>query len=172
LISSPGGSRLQSQPIYLLLILVIIAIDYITKAYALSYIPLMSESLPSFPYGGIAVCKDFFGVEFSFSLTTNTGAAWGLFSDYPKILTLVRAVILGALLVGWFFVGDRRYFLPYSLILGGAFGNMMDLMLQGYVVDMIHFKFWGYDYPVFNIADCCICIGVFWWVILGWIKKP
>ena len=44
----------------------------------------------------------------------------------------------------------------------GALCNILDYFFYGHVIDMLHFVFWGYDYPVFNVADSFICIGVFW----------
>lgn len=46
-----------------------------------------------------------------------------------------------------------------SLIMGGATGNLIDYFRFGYVIDMFHFTFWGYSFPVFNFADAAISIG-------------
>ena len=55
---------------------------------------------------------------------------------------------------------DRWYIVAFSLILGGAIGNLIDRICFGHVIDFIHCTFWGYEFPIFNIADSCITIGV------------
>jgi signal peptidase II len=49
----------------------------------------------------------------------------------------------------------------YSLLVGGILGNMFDRIVYGYVVDFFDFRFFGYDFPVFNVADICIVVSVF-----------
>ena len=55
---------------------------------------------------------------------------------------------------------------PLGLILGGLIGNLIDRAFIGYVTDFIDFRIW----PVFNVADSCITIGVIWLVIYLWKK--
>ena len=50
--------------------------------------------------------------------------------------------------------------LSLSLLMGGAVGNMIDRLFQGYVVDFLNFYPFGYDFPIFNTADICITVGV------------
>ena len=50
---------------------------------------------------------------------------------------------------------SRTYIIAFSLILGGAIGNLIDRMMYGYVIDFIDFRIW----PVFNIADSAITVG-------------
>ena len=47
----------------------------------------------------------------------------------------------------------------YSLILGGAIGNVADRIMYGYVVDFLHFYHNGWHFPAFNVADIAISIG-------------
>lgn len=129
------------------------------------------DTYPVYPYGGIGVFKNFLGIEFSISHTTNHGAAWGLFHQFPNALLGVRLVLSGALLVYLFLNIQSFIALPLIFILAGAIGNILDLFVYGHVVDFIHFVLWGYDYPVFNFADCFIFVGVFTVILISYFEK-
>jgi signal peptidase II len=57
-----------------------------------------------------------------------------------------------------------------ALILGGAIGNVIDRLMQGYVVDFIHWYYQNWHWPTFNIADSAITVGAVLLVVdtLGW----
>jgi len=99
---------------------------------------------------------------FNFHLTTNTGAAFSLFRDHPQWLTLFSIVVFGLMVVFRDHLFTRRGIeqTAFGLIAGGVIGNLMDRMRHGHVIDFIHWHVGEYDWPVFNIADSCICIGV------------
>ena len=60
--------------------------------------------------------------------------------------------------------------ISYGLILSGVLGNMIDRLFRGYVIDFLDFNLFGYDYPVFNIADSLIVIGVII-IVVFYIKE-
>ena len=99
-----------------------------------------------------------------FTYAENTGIAWSLFSDAGTlVLSAVTAVLLVYVAVLWLRLCrfERCHILRFLLVLiaaGGA-GNLMDRVFRGYVIDFIYFEL--IRFPVFNIADCCITIGVF-----------
>ena len=90
----------------------------------------------------------------------NTGAAFGILSGSGFALTLVSVVCVAALAiyVAGTFIQNRTSVRSFagSLVIAGALGNLADRVRYGYVVDFIDFRVW----PVFNIADTSICVGV------------
>jgi signal peptidase II len=146
----------------------LLSCDLLTKYYTYLFIPKMSYLHPFYPYGGIGIFRDFFGVTFSINYIQNVGAAWGLFSSFPHLLFAIRIVIVVGLLVYiFFFNSHKKRDLPLFFIFTGALGNIMDTILYGHVVDMIHFTFGHYSFPVFNLADMMISLGIIWLFILS-----
>ncbi len=145
----------------LTLFVFLILIDIVTKYYVFHHVQKMSWAYPFYPYGGIGIFKDFFGISFSINLVENTGAAWGLFSKYPHILFFVRVfIIIGLVIYLAIFNKDKRREIPLVMIISGATGNILDFIFYNKVIDMFHFKLWGYSYPVFNFADTLITLGI------------
>lgn len=147
-------------------------LDFITKAFVFRYIPLMGHGSMWYPFGGIGVFQDFFGIDFSINHYTNKGAAWGTFADFQMHLLVLRIVlIIGMCLFVAFFNKRPNWDIPMAMIIAGATGNVLDFFIYGHVIDMFHFIFWGYEYPVFNIADASIFIGIAWLLISSWRDK-
>ena len=98
--------------------------------------------------------------------TLNSGAAFSLFATLaPAVreimldgLAAAAVVVLGVLLVR----GARPPIVSaaFALIMGGAAGNLLDRLVRGRVVDFIYVHYYAWSYPVFNIADSAITIGV------------
>ena len=55
---------------------------------------------------------------------------------------------------------NRRNIIAFGLLFGGIIGNLLDRFILGYVRDFLDFYILGYDFPVFNISDCAIVIGI------------
>lgn len=105
----------------------------------------------------VEIIRDFFYLTY----VRNTGAAWSMFSDMTGVLALVSAVATGVML--WYIVAKKPKGLTLvsvALMAGGAAGNMIDRLFLQYVRDFLHFYIFGYDFPVFNIADIALCVGV------------
>lgn len=127
-------------------------LDLWTKVWAVETLTTGSQPLWTGLFGGMDV---------AFTLTTNTGTAWGLFSSYPGLLTMAR-IMIGVFLIGYYFLSRHLTVasgLGILLILGGACGNLWDVRLRGAVVDFIDIHLWGWHYPIFNVADCAIVLG-------------
>ncbi len=139
----------------------ILGADIILKSYTYHNIIPMKWSSSLYPYGGIAVFQNFLGIDFSLNYVSNKGAAWGVLAGFQKYLLYVRFLIMGGILA-YLFTKKLSFFSRFSLafILTGAIGNVIDFFLYGHVVDMFLFSFWGYLFPVFNIADSSIFCGV------------
>lgn len=151
--------------------LCVLAADILSKYWVHIHLPIML-SYPHYPYGGIAVFHNWGGIEFSISHLTNKGAAWGALSGYQDALVAVRIVLIAGLIAYTIARGknlSRR--IPLVLIIAGAIGNVIDYYAYGHVVDMLHFVLWGYEFPVFNIADSAVTIGVFWLSILTMVEQ-
>ena len=106
-------------------------------------------------------------IEGFFSITShrNTGAAWGIASGeltFFIIITVVALLIYGYLYKDCNFKNLFIYSVALSLIVGGTFGNFIDRVFKdGKVTDFLDFIIFGYDFPIFNVADMCLVIGVF-----------
>ena len=147
-------------------------LDFISKWLTHHYLPLMRRSQFWYPYGGVGILKDFYGIEFSLSHQINYGAAWGLLSDYQLPLLYVRIALIVMLFVYALWINkNSSWNIPLGLIISGALCNVLDYYLYGHVIDMFHFIFWGYDYPVFNVADSAIFIGIGWLLISSLFEK-
>lgn len=153
--------KLNTPLIAIVLAIAAFVIDFATKYYVSHNLPLLSSQIMVFPFGGIAVFSNLWGVDFSIVHAINHGAAWGILSDYQQYLLIGRVVlIIGVAIYALFFNRNRYYDIPLGLIISGASANVIDYFIYGHVVDMFYFIFWGYHYPVFNVADSAICIGV------------
>lgn len=105
---------------------------------------------------------------FNFTLHFNKGAAFGLFAGLEDgtrqiVLAVLSkfAVLMLFIFLLYEFYENRRAQFCIGLILGGAAGNILDRMYRGEVVDFLDVYFKDYHWPAFNIADSCICVGVF-----------
>jgi signal peptidase II len=105
---------------------------------------------------------------FHFTFVTNTGAAFSLFSENGEWLKwLSMLVSLGLIALGLFVnLANRWEQIGYGLILSGALGNGIDRMLSGEVVDFLDFRL--IRFPIFNVADVCINIGIVCLLIAAW----
>ena len=99
-----------------------------------------------------------FGGLVRFSYVENCGSAFGLFQNQTLFFILVGLLVIGGILVGQRFVPAQRTALAIclGLQLGGASGNLVDRIRNGYVFDFIDLRWW----PVFNVADSAIVVGV------------
>ncbi len=154
---------LSLQRLYKLLIVLglVLSIDVLTKYLTHNHIPLMHWASFEYPYGGIPVFKDILGVDLSINHVVNRGGPWGVVSDYHGFLLVTRVIAVACLCVHLLFFNQVEFRqIPLTMIIAGAIGNIVDSFFYGHVIDMIHFVFGSYSFPVFNVADSSICIGI------------
>lgn len=92
----------------------------------------------------------------------NRGAVWGILENkmwFFYIITVVFVVFI-VFYMKKYAKTDKLLGISLGLILGGAIGNFIDRVFRQEVVDFIHVYIFSYNYPVFNIADSALCIGV------------
>ena len=133
--------------IYYLLAALLIIIDQITKWNIVQNFELYQEKVivPGF---------------FSLFYIQNEGAAWGIFQGKMGFFYLVTLIVVGYLV--YMFQQEKNKTklvgISFALILSGAIGNFIDRLLNGYVVDMFRLDF--INFPIFNVADVCLTVGV------------
>lgn len=98
---------------------------------------------------------------FSMNYVKNYGVAWSMFNGnslFIIILSLVGLYLIYLLFEE--FKDDKYLIYPILVFLSGALGNIIDRIFRGYVVDYLDFNIFGYDFPVFNIADIYLVISL------------
>lgn len=92
----------------------------------------------------------------------NSGAAWGILQGQMWFFYLITVIVIITIIYFIQKMGkDNKLFgISLGLILGGAIGNFIDRLLNQQVVDFINTYIFGYDFPIFNIADSALVIGV------------
>ncbi len=90
----------------------------------------------------------------------NEGAAWSTFSGSVYLLIGIAIVAFFLLLIYQkSFLENKKNMVTFGLIYGGLFGNLVDRIFRGHVIDYLKFDFGTYEFPVFNLADIAIVIG-------------
>jgi signal peptidase II len=114
-------------------------------------------------YQKVEVIQGFFNLVH----VRNTGGAFGIFGGEKgglgSILFLVVSLIaIGAILFLFIKIGEdkKTLALSFSLVLGGAIGNLIDRLQYGEVIDFLDFQLSSTHWPAFNVADSAICIGI------------
>ncbi len=103
---------------------------------------------------------------FEFTYVENTGAAFGMLEGARWFFVIATGLVMAAML-GVLLFSKLRYSKLLSitliLIISGGIGNLIDRIVNGFVVDMIHVFAApiGFDFPVFNVADCFVVVGSF-----------
>src|ERR1039457_2094768 len=132
----------------------LIAVDQLSKIYISNHM-MMYESIPIIPNW------------FDITYTQNPGAAFSMFVDLPPIVRLLMLCTLSTIAIVVLLVmlvqTEKITLMSFalSLVLAGAVGNLIDRALRGgRVIDFIRVHYYGASYPIFNVADSAISVGV------------
>ena len=147
---------------WLIISVIVLLLDQLTK-YAIT---------ASFQYNESKVILPFFNLVLAY----NTGAAFNFLagaSGWQREFFIGVTVVISSVLL-WMLKknhSNRMLATALALVLGGAFGNLVDRVLHGHVVDFIQLHAMGYAWPAFNVADSAICVGA---ALLIWdsFRKP
>lgn len=103
-------------------------------------------------------------IENFFHITShrNKGAAWGILQGQMWFFYIITSIVVVLLIYYLHKHGKGKKLLSTGLafMLGGAIGNFIDRIFRKEVVDFLDFNIFGYPFPIFNIADSCLTIGV------------
>lgn len=96
-----------------------------------------------------------------FTYAKNTGIAFS-FLEGNMLFIISMTLIIVVLLIKYVYNKklNLKEKISYGLVLGGAIGNLFDRIVYGYVIDFIDVYIFGYDYPIFNVADSCVVVGI------------
>lgn len=125
-----------------------IIIDFITKKLAVGY---LKDGADKILIDGV----------FKLSYVENRGAAFGILSNHRALFIALTVFIVLLILIMLIKLKPKSRLLRWgaTLIISGAAGNLADRIMLGYVVDFLDFYLIGF--PVFNFADCFVCVGAF-----------
>ena len=147
----------RREGIFAVVALICVIFDQVTKVLATMYLQ-PAEPVPFIP-----------GV-LDLMLVRNTGAAFSIGEGYSWLFALIAVAVVVALAWGLWVSDDLPVFLCIfaGVLAGGGIGNLIDRLFRGSVVDFFATSFM--DFPVFNVADICVDVGVIagfigmlWW---------
>ena len=148
---------IKARPlISILIILVCVGIDQLTKLLAINNLRDLADEIP--------VINKVFGLYY----VENKGISFSMLSSKMALIIIVTSIIMLILIYVMIRTPKTKYFMPFSIVLsviiGGAAGNMIDRIFRGYVIDFIMLDF--INFPIFNVADIFVCVGLFILVFL------
>lgn len=149
--SETAGRRFEELFIYYAIAGLVIVLDQLTKWLVVENMALGERVWVFEPY-------------FSLLSHRNRGAAWGMLEGQMWLFAIVTIIVVIGII--YYFhteaKGHRLFSVSLMLLLGGALGNFIDRMLKGEVVDFLSvlIPVIQYDFPIFNIADAALSIGV------------
>ncbi len=145
-------NRIIIESLLIILLLAIVLFDQLTK-YHFSSTLSKGERIP--------VIEGFF----YFTHQRNSGSAWSFLSNVSWAQTFFKVLTIFALItfvIVYVYSYKKNYkWLKIALIfvIAGTIGNFIDRLLFNEVIDFLSFIFWGYYFPVFNVADCFLVVG-------------
>ncbi|MBR9692814.1 signal peptidase II [Candidatus Woesearchaeota archaeon] len=146
------GAWFKNNLLYIIIFVAVLVVDQVTKYLTYTY---LEEKVALIP-----------GVLW-LSHIINTGASFGSLQGQNALLIWVALIVLGVLIYSYDTFRTKTEKIFYTLILSGLIGNLIDRVLFGGVTDMIDLGWW----PVFNIADSALVVGVLGMIVYEIWKK-
>lgn len=152
-----NSNVIKARPlISIIIILVCVGIDQLTKLLAINNLRDLADEIP--------VINKVFGLYY----VENKGISFSMLSSKMALIIIITSIIMLILIYVMIRTPKTKYFMPFSIVLsviaGGAAGNMIDRIFRGFVIDFIMLDF--INFPIFNVADIFVCVGLFMLVIL------
>ncbi|MEG0823570.1 MAG: signal peptidase II [Erysipelotrichaceae bacterium] len=134
---------------HILTLVGILIVDQISKFIVMNNIDV---------YQNIEVIKGFFSLTY----VRNTGAAWSIMEGNMIFFYIISIVALITMIGFYRNASDQDKYtkIGITLMISGTIGNLIDRVFLQYVRDFLSFIIFNYDFPVFNVADMALCIGV------------
>lgn len=150
-----GPPPRQPFPILIFAITIpIVLLDQATKLFVQAHMAL---------YQSIAIVPNYFDITY----TLNPGAAFSMLADAPAWIRLAFLLTMSttmSIVLIVLIVRSARvniYSVAFAIVLGGAVGNLIDRALRsGHVIDFLRAHYYDLNYPIFNVADSAVSIGV------------
>lgn len=139
---------------------VVFAIDRVTKAW-------VSENIP------LGTARPVVGDYVRIVHAQNTGAAFGLLPERTTLLSILSVVAVLAIVYYYRQIASNSALVSATLgmQLGGAFGNLLDRITQGYVVDFVDVGLGDVRFWAFNVADSSIVVGIILVTLALWYEE-
>lgn len=142
-------------------------LSLIKITYFIAFIGIVLDQLTKYFARVYLVDQSFHFGLLRFDLVFNTGAAYGIFSNYTQPLLIIGIIVILYLVYTMNSLVDSRLnMIAYGVILAGACGNTYDRLVSGKVTDFINIQI----IPVFNIADMLLNLGIIF-IILDYVKR-
>lgn len=145
---------------YYSLAVILIGIDQWTKMLVVRHMEL---------YESISVLGDVFFL----TSHRNTGAAWGILEDQMIFFYIITVVVVAGIIyyMQKHAKGQPLFATALAFVLGGAIGNFIDRLFRKEVVDFLDVMVFTYDFPIFNVADSALTIGVVLIIIVTLLEE-
>lgn len=152
-----NSNVIKARPlISIIIIFVCVGIDQLTKLFAINNLRDLADEIP--------IINKVFGLYY----VENKGISFSMLSSKMALIIIITSIIMLILIYVMIRTPKTKYFMPFSIVLsvivGGAAGNMIDRIFRGFVIDFIMLDF--INFPIFNVADIFVCVGLFILVIL------
>ena len=141
----------------IIIALLVLCLDIISKVIVINYLSLEKS---------LTIINNFLYLTY----VRNTGVAWSILENNAFAALIISLVIIIGI-INYVYknkINNKLEKIAYALVLGGAVGNLIDRIIYGYVIDFIDVRLFNYNYPIFNLADIFIVVGVILLVIHNW----